>query len=167
MDRIVDPSSPEVRRLVAGARRFFGGMTGNEKLFAFVPIATGRVDRDGIGEHKIAVAILGEAGYVTDVFSDSFPSEADAIEFCMAAHKSMGYVEDTAQAIIIDTMRRSADAREQASDKIKVKLDIEQIDHAIEALEFLDDHQTDVVDRLRGAKEELEHRLEDLPAMKR
>lgn len=167
MNRIVEPSSPEVKRVVDGARIFFGGMTGNEKLFAFAPIATGRVDKDGVGEHKLAVAILGEAGYVADVFSDRFPSESDAIEFCIAAHKSMGYAEDTAQAIIMDTMRRSADLREQKSDKIEVKLDIEQIDHAIEALEYFDRHDTDVIDRLRGAREELGYRIEDQPALRR
>ena len=161
MDRIVDPSSPQVASLVKKARMMFGGMTGNEKLFAFLTVAKGG------GQYGIGVAILGEAGYLPDVFSDLFPTEEDALEFTMAAHKHMGYIEDTAQYIIMDTMRRSEFDREQNSPLIKVKLDIEQIDHAIEALEFLDDHQTDLIDRLRAAKEELEYRLEDLPAMKR
>ncbi|NTF18098.1 hypothetical protein G6L37_06745 [Agrobacterium rubi] len=161
MDRLVDPSSPEVASVVKTARTLFGGMTGNEKLFAFTPVPAAR------GEYGIGIAILGEAGYLPDVLSNRFPSEMDALEFCIAAHKSMGYVEDTAQAIIIDTMRRSEFNREQASPLINVKLDIEQIDHAIEALEFLDDHQTNVVDKLREAKEELEYRLEDIPAMRR
>lgn len=161
MDRIVDPSSPQVANLVKAARMYFGGMTGNEKLFAFLP-----VQKDG-GEYGIGVAILGEAGYMSDVFSDRFPTDMDALEFTIAAHKHMGYVEDTAQYIIADTMHRSRLAREATSDKIQVKLDMEQIDHVIEALEFLDSHDTDVIDVLRDAKELLEHRLEDLPAMKR
>lgn len=161
MDRIVDPSSPQVANAVKTARILFGGMTGNEKLFAFTPVPAGG------GQYGLGIAILGESGYLPDVISDRFPSEMDALEFCIAAHKSMGYVEDTAQAIIIDTMRRSEFNREQESPLIKVKLDLEQIDHAIDALELLDDHQTDVVVKLREAKEELEYRLEDLPAMKR
>lgn len=161
MDRIIDPSSPQVADVVKTARLMFGGRTGNEKLFAFTPI----LQRDG--DYGLGLAILGEAGYVPDAFSNRFPDEMAALEFCIAAHKNMGYVEDTAQFIIMDTMRRSEFKREENSPFIKVKLDIEHLNHAIEALEFLDDDQTDVLDKLRDAKEELEYRLEDVPAMKR
>jgi hypothetical protein len=156
----ISPSSPEVTEAVDYVRRIFGGRTGNEKLFAFTPITRG-------GGFGIGVAILGDAGYLPDIVSETFADYAAADLFCSAANKSMGYSDDTAQAIVIDTMRRSEFNREQKSEKVSVKLDLEQLEEAIHAIEFMDSGDTDVLDVLNDAKEELLARADSPAAMAR
>jgi hypothetical protein len=153
----MEASAPEVKAAVDYARLMFGGRTGNEKIFAFTPFLVG-------GEYGMGIAILGEAGYVSSIFAERFPNYDTASDFCAAANKSMGYSDDTAQAIIIDTMNRSEFSRDQKSDKVSIKLDAAQIDHAIEALEFLGNDDTDVLDVLQDAKEQLAERFETSPS---
>jgi hypothetical protein len=153
MDRL-DVYPQPVKDVINYARRMFGGTTGNEKIFAFTPIQSSGT------EYGIGIAILGEAGYVANAFSSiGFDDYGKASDFCDQLHGALGYSKETAQVIVIDTMQRSTFKREQESDTITVKLDSEQLEHAIEALDDLARGDTDVRDILQDAKDELDERL--------
>jgi hypothetical protein len=154
MDRL-DAYPQPVKDVINYARRMFGGMTGNEKIFAFTPVQSSGI------EHGIGIAILGEAGYVANAFSSiAFDDYSKASDFCDQLHGALGYSKETAHVIVIDTMQRSTFKREQESDTITVKLNAEQLEHAIEALDDLARDDTDVRDILMDAKDELDERLE-------
>ncbi len=155
MDRL-DAYPQQVKDVINYARRLFGGMTGNEKIFAFTPIQSSGP------QYGIGIAILGEAGYVSNAFPTiEFDDFKKASDFCDLLHGALGYSKETAQVIVIDTMQRSSFKREQESDTVAVKLDSEQLAHALDALSehFSNDHDSDVEEILQVAKDELDERL--------
>lgn len=155
MNRL-DVYPQQVKDVINYAQRMFGGATGNEKIFAFTPIQSSG------SEYGIGVAILGEAGYISNAFTSiSFADYGKASDFCDQLHGALGYSKETAQVIVIDTMQRSTFKREQESDKVTIKLDSEQLAHALDALSehFSNDHDSDVESILQDAKDELDERL--------
>lgn len=152
MDRL-EAYPKDVRNWVSYARATYGGASGHENVFVFVPAIIN--DRfSGIG-----VAILGEAGYTLGAVTELFESYDAASFYADKLNDALGYSKNTAQAVIADTMHRSAFKREQEGDTITVKLNSEQLEHAIEALDDLARGDTDVRDILQDAKDELDERL--------
>jgi hypothetical protein len=137
---------------------------GEGKIFAYVPFQ-GRHSSD---YWSIGVATLGESGYSPAPVNIHFPTYDQASEFCEDLRRHIGFDADTATAIVMDTMRRSEFKREQESDTVTVKINAEQLEHAIEALDEFDDRgDTDVRDILQDAKDELDERLESSPTFAR
>lgn len=150
MDRL-DAYPKEVREIIEGTRTMIGGATGNEKIFAYTPAMT----RDN--QFTIGVAILGEAGYIPSMFSSVvFPDHSAASDFCAKLHGALGYSEETATVIILDTMKRSEFKRDQKDGIVTVKLETEQLEEVIAALEFYDQDQTYVLEVFESAKQELD-----------
>jgi hypothetical protein len=143
---------PDLNAIFSDTRKVIG----EGKIFAYVPFQ-GRFAPNW----SIGVATLGEAGYTPAPMNIHFPTYNQASDFCDDLRRHIGFDEETATAIIMDTMRRSEVKREQEGDKINVKLDGEQLAHALDALSehFSDDHDSDVESILQDAKDELDERL--------
>ncbi|WP_353645733.1 hypothetical protein [Mesorhizobium sp. WSM2239] len=76
------------------------------KLFAFAAVTT-RSSQFGIG-----IAVLGEAGYSVPQKREVFPTYDAASDRADQLNKELGYTQDTALAIIADTMIRQSHKRD-------------------------------------------------------
>lgn len=142
----------DIKAIIADTR----ALVGEGKIFAFTPYQ---------GRHSptwsIGVATLGESGYGPAPVGIHFPDYTRASRLCDELHGALLYSDETATAIVADTMKRSELRREQESDTVSVKLGAAQLAHALEALSeyYGSEHDSDVEDVLQDAKDELDERL--------
>jgi hypothetical protein len=117
-------------------RRFTEG-----QVAVFVPFLDG--DTWGIG-----VAILGKSGYITNMLSEHFATEEAAAGHAGKLNAAVGYSQETVDAVIADTMRRSNALREAADEIVTLKLTREQLQSVRMALQdgyAVDDEAFDLI----------------------
>lgn len=137
---------------------YINSFIGEDRALAFVLCPP---DEDA--KYRIGTAILGEAGYIPNLPARTFSTEEEASDYIEKLHKAFGTSEDTATAIIGDTMARSRRRQEAAQGLATVALDADEIESLIEAASEFDpslsgedsNEMTSALDKLRDALDEL------------